>query len=123
MEDIKEKTADEIKLLEQFAKYSKYYKEIDGRITMTIDLPLKLDLDKAINIVLKRYKELEERQIWSTATMEDLKTKFIPISVIQNKIDEIEESMNKARPFDLSYIEYCEDRIEVLQELLEERNK
>ena len=45
---------------------------------------------------------------------------FIPISVIQNKIDEIETSMNKARPFDLSYIEYCEDRIEVLQELIEE---
>lgn len=42
-------------------------------------------------------------------------------SKIREKIEELEESMNKARPFDLSYIEYCEDRIEVLQELMEDK--
>ena len=41
-------------------------------------------------------------------------------SKVKEKIKELTESMNKAKPFDISYIEYCEDRIEVLQELLEE---
>lgn len=85
---------EDIKILEQFAKYNKYYKEIDGRITMTIDLPLKLDLDKAIENLLKRYKELEEEnkkypiklndEIYRRV-IENAQKEFIPISVIQNK--------------------------------------
>ena len=51
---------EDIKILEGFRKYSKYYKEIDGRITMTIDLGLKTELDKAIENLLKRYKDLQE---------------------------------------------------------------
>ena len=50
----------------------------------------ELGFDKevqAIESLIKGYKELEEREIWSTATMEDLKNKFIPISVIQNTLD------------------------------------
>lgn len=72
--------------------------------------------------LLKRYKELEEENI----KLEGNKIGYqlalkecIPISVIQNKIDELEKL---EKGFNMSaLITECEIKIEVLQELLDER--
>lgn len=65
--------------------------------------------------------------------MEDLKTKFIPISVIQNKIDELKLKLKdvskrreKAKAKEEENILWCleirlDEKIKTLQELLEER--
>lgn len=82
--------------------------------------------DKGVTIHLDRlddvkFTNLEFASVRTLREIQSLRRKLdnsIPKSKIKEKIEEIEESMNKARPFDLSYIEYCEDRIEVLQELL-----
>jgi hypothetical protein len=43
---------------------------------------------KAIENLIKGYRELEEREIWSTATINGLKRDFIPKSKIKEKIEE-----------------------------------
>ena len=65
------------------------------------------EIIECVKNLIKGYRELENNSI--------------PKSKIKEKIEELEKSMNKARPFDLSYIEYCEDRIDVLQELMEDK--
>lgn len=84
--------------------------------------------------LLTRYKEMEalnkghEEEIGRLEycyekVLDDLTKKLknsIPKSKIKEKIEELKESIKKAKPDDLMYIEYCEDRIEVLQELLAE---
>lgn len=57
----------DIEVLERFRNYNKFYKEEDGKLTITIDLDLKTELDKAIENLLKerqsdkeRIKDLEE---------------------------------------------------------------
>lgn len=91
---------------------------------------------EAIENLLKRYKELEEdnkelrKYYASRKEVEDLKETiaclhesskemFIPISVIQNKIKEIEFTSSQING-DYFMNNY---KLEVLQELLEERNK
>ena len=50
-----------------------------------------LKLFNKINEIIDRNKELEEKEIWSTATIEDLKNKFIPKSLIKEKIEELND--------------------------------
>ena len=51
---------EEIKLLENFIQYNKFCKEENGKLTITIDLDVKTTLDKTIQNLLTRYKQLEE---------------------------------------------------------------
>ena len=74
------------KLLKENKKLKNMYrKEYDEHFEM-----------KRQNEVLRNNERiLRDREIWSTATMEDLKTKFIPISVIQNTLDELDEQIKE----------------------------
>lgn len=71
--------------------------------------------------LLKRYKELEKgcKTCVIRNDLNDYVENSIPISVIQNKKDELEGQRDKVKNID----EYdrCIGKIEVLQELLEER--
>ena len=84
---------------------------------------------KAIENLLKRYKELEEmlkHRIKYTRELEqdlfeNARNYVIPISVIQNKIDEINEEIKHED--NEKVIIWLHKQRKVLQELLEERNK
>lgn len=54
---------EDIKILENFIQYNKFYKEENGKLTITIDLDVKTTLDKAIENLLTRYKQLEEKEL------------------------------------------------------------
>lgn len=100
------------KLIKENKKLKNMYrKEYDEHMEM-----------KRQNEVLRNNERiLRDREIWSTATMEDLKNKFIPISVIQNKLDEINEEIKHED--NEKVIVWLHKQRKVLQELLEERNK
>ena len=97
---------------------------------------------KAIENLLKRYKELEEDnktkleiyELGKENARKRIEYDYIPISVIQNKIEELKEQFrdydakwtkalrDKRHPF-YRYLIRIEAEIDILQELLEERNK
>ena len=141
---------DDIKILEEFKKngYSMLYIKYGDRNKTN------LRLERAIEKLLKRYKELEEEN----KTLKEItnsynafgndyipndmkfiiadreyfysgifKESFIPISVIQNKKNEYDK-MLKATYGDPTYSgdnrrRECLEALQVLQDLLEERNK
>ena len=74
---------EDIKILENFTQYNKFYKEEDGKLTITIDLDLKTELDKALENLIKAYKKQQ-------AEIEDCK-KCILRDDIHNYIEEIEK--------------------------------
>ena len=84
-----------------------------------------ISLDK----LLKRYKELEEENKTYIAQLNGAFNRgFIPISVIQNKIDELEHEKFKRTQLGVFLLKNFENQrllaqLQVLQELLEERNK
>lgn len=73
----------DIKILENFTQYNKFYKEENGKLTITIDLDVKTTLDKAIENLIKAYKKQQ-------AEIEDCK-KCILRDDIHNYIEEIEK--------------------------------
>lgn len=124
---------EDIKILEEIIE------RLKDNIILTTELFDKEDVKeiereiKAINNVLKRYKELEEnnkelkKYYASRKEVEDLKETiaclhesgkdYIPISVIQNKLIEAEHYINNVD------VTEGQAMYKVLQELLEERNK
>lgn len=104
----------DIKILEEIVELYYDCAVIEDGFDMRVDMAFMKKETKALENLIKAYKE----QQWLLEYKETDLENSIPKSLIKEKIEEIEQSMNKARPFDLSYIEYCEDRIEVLEELL-----
>ena len=138
---------EDIKTIENIIDTLKFHIEYENYEENILD-ECKRDI-KALENLLKRYKELEEEleseKFYHNADKEfiqkyhdeasELNTKCInletqlsnsiPISVIQNKIDEIIENANNTR---ISLFKYDKSEVlyfakDVLQELLEERNK
>ena len=126
-----------IKLLEEFKKngYSMLYIKNGGDRNKT-----NLKIEKAIENLLKRYKELEEEKEsyrigWCNKgeELEKYKNNSIPISVIQNKLEKYKREFDfyaGREHFEWQDGEFdgeqCDDialKIGVLKELLEERNK
>lgn len=68
--------------------------------------------------LIKRYRELKEREIWSTATINVLKRDFIQKSKIKEKIEELEEKKLKEPIASVKEYSYHET-IKVLQELMD----
>lgn len=128
---------EDIKILEELSK--KTIVDILGYSRFVLRSEYRLPLEN----LLKRYKELEEKETEKfLKVLEDnskttlvkevmeLRAKlqdYVPISVIQNKKNEYEK-MLKATYTDPTYSgdnrrRECLEALQVLQELLEERNK
>lgn len=123
---------EDIKILESLKKYLQNeidygeYKIICGEETIKTD-----DCINALENLLKEYKRVKAGRDWyfehtvkelATPEMLDkvLRQEYIPISVIQNKIDELLE-WEYDDNFDINLT--VKMKVELLQELLEERNK
>ena len=75
---------------------------------------------QALENLLTRYKQLEENQLWSEATIEGLKKDFIPKSKIKEKIEELEKYIYKGENAPQDFLQYrVKAKIQVLQELLD----
>jgi hypothetical protein len=130
---------EEDKILIAFRNYNKFYKEENGKLTITIDLDLKTDLDKALENLLTRYKQLEEENKRlnnhniigriDAIKIEDLepvlKPYYIPKSKIKEKIEELKKEADyKSEDNPKGRVHFvpepCDYQIQVLQELLEE---
>lgn len=72
---------EDIEILKAFRNYNKFYKEENGKLTITIDLDLKTDLDKALENLLTRYKDIKRINSDLQGEQEQL----------YNKIDKLEE--------------------------------
>ena len=131
---------EDIKIVESLIEE---FKKDDRVIFNNVGLRKEIEF-KAIKNLLKRYKELEEENNRKNIEpviinnkmyfidnelykdlLKDIKTDYIPISVIQNKIEELDKEKlkydNDLRIYTLRNT--FDFQKEVLQELLEERNK
>ena len=76
---------------------------------------------QAIKRVVNGYRELEENQLWSEATIKGLRESFIHKSVIREKMEEYKKLlMNRNRFSDVDRIKAINERILAYKELLEE---
>ena len=76
---------------------------------------MKKDIKTVLKLIDKQQKEIEElkeKQIWSEATIEGLKTDFIHKDKIRAKIKELEEEGTKQY--------WTENVVKMLRQLLEE---
>jgi len=78
---------EDIKILEEFYTkgYPMMYIKYGGRIKANSKI------ERALENLIKGYRELEEREIWSTATINGLKRDFIPKSKIMKLKHDLEE--------------------------------
>ncbi len=108
---------EDLKILKAFRNYNKFYKEENGKLTITIDLDLKTDLDKALENLLTRYKQLEEENKKMEELIEnaecDMSTNFIRKSKVKEKIEDLKQN-NNGDDYNLTNV------IMILQELLRE---
>ena len=66
---------------------------------------------QALENLIKGYRELEEREIWSTATINGLKRDFIPKSEIKKRLEEAEKEYKRLIDTHLKpYKELLEDQ-------------
>lgn len=128
---------EDIKILSKFRNYNKFYKEKDGKLTITIDLDLKTELDNAIENLINRNKELEkENEILKKDFTDLCKLKnVIPKSKIKEKIEELEkeysrqvkvfnnEKNEKCKEELMVYIQRLQGKIYILKEILQEGEK
>ena len=88
------------------------------------DISLTRDDIQSLENLIKGYRELEERELWSTATINGLKRDFIPKSKIKEKIEELEKDiddlMQNGDVYNDNVSKYndLKLKIEVLQELM-----
>lgn len=127
-----------IKILEEFIKYYEseaISRKFRGTLSISVD---EYDID-AIEHLIKAYKELEEEnKKWEKYCTEDLEKQItdlnnkivelehnsIPVSLVEEKIEELKSNPLKIKQNDKYYYEthaYNKIIISVLQELIEER--
>lgn len=95
---------------------------------------LNIEQRQALENLIKGYRELEEREIWSTATINGLKRDFIPKSKIKEKIEELnkeekdlqdsvsDEEREQYSDASIGYgLMLIENQRTVLQELMEDK--
>ena len=126
---------EDIKRIEEIIKDLKEHIEFEDYEQDTLDECEKTI--KALENLLKRYKELEEENemlkkannISEDVTVEDItqvmnksleefKREFIPISVIQNKITQVIDELEKD-----GFVGYADELRDIVDEILEKGNK
>lgn len=110
---------EDIKILEErvtmLKRHIKNYEESDCKTNVYQQLIKECDATVNVLHELKYNKVQFETQLREKL---DLQANSIPISVIQNKLDEQYELFNSE-----NQKEYSQDIVNILEELLEERNK
>jgi hypothetical protein len=108
-----------IKILEEKLKQWEPYKDI--RFKTDIELELQME-NRAIENLIKGYRELEEEnkkwEEWAENAEYDMSVDYIPKSKIKEKIEELE---NTKLCSDRFYQLITEDKIKLLQELMEDK--
>ena len=114
----------DLKMIEEhYEYYKKHLKNYEKDKCLTAVYYEIKRFTEALGNVIARYKELEENQIWSEATIEGLKRDYIPKSKVKEKIDEYKTMYNilpknpKEHPHSKSEYQIA---IGVLEELIED---
>lgn len=77
---------------------------------------------RLIDKLRKENQQLKDDQLWSEATIEGLKERFIPKEIIENKIKEYEEMLKTLnKKSDIDRIKAINERIIELNKLLEDK--
>lgn len=97
---------------------TKTEKELIQKLERTCQTEARITL-RLINKLRKENQQLKDDQLWSEATIEGLKERFIPKEIIENKIKEYEEMLKTLnKKSDTDRIKAINERIIGYKELL-----